>query len=91
MARNYWKAFDSNTVTGWWTIGTNTQGQYIDIDLGSSRTINSVYIRFHQSFTAVTNLSVLGSDSSDFSGLVPLVDSASVANTTGAVLQIEIS
>lgn len=87
---DYWKAFDSNTVTGWWTLGTNTQGQYIDIDLGSSRTINSVYMRFHQSFKEVTNLSVLGSDSPDFRSFVPLVNSASVANTTGAVLQIEI-
>lgn len=88
---DYWKAFDNNVSTGWWTIGSNTAGQYIDIDLGSSRSINSVYMRFNQSYYVVTNLSVLGSNSSNFSSYVALIDSASVAITDGAILQIEIN
>ncbi|MDA8978413.1 hypothetical protein N9F67_00920 [bacterium] len=88
---DYWKAFDNSpNSSGWWTIGSNTTGKYIDIDFGSARDIKSVYMRFNSSYYVVTNLSVLGSDSSNFSTFVPLINSASVSNREDATLEIVI-
>ncbi len=85
---DYWKAFDNNASTGWWTLGSTTTGKFIDIDFGSARDIKSVEMTFNATYYVVTNLSVLGSDSADFSSFVPLINSASVSNRQDALLEI---
>jgi hypothetical protein len=89
---DYFKAFDSSTASsGWWTIGSNTKGKFINIDFGTAQNIKSVKIRFNQSYYVATNLSVIGSNNADYSDSVALIDSASVVTTETPTLAIVIN
>lgn len=88
---DYFKAFDSNVGSGWWTIGSNTAGKFINIDFGSAKSIKSAYIRFNQSYYVVTNLSVICSNNADYSDSVAFIDSASVSTFQTPTLEIEIN
>ena len=79
---DFFKAFDSSTSTGWWTLGSDTEGKFIIIDLGTAQTINSVLIQFNQSFFAVDKLSVLGSNDASFSSPIAFISSASAPGGT---------
>jgi len=88
---DYYKAFDNNVGSGWWTIGSSTAGKFINIDFGSAKNIKSTYIRFNRSYTVATNLSVIGSNNADYSNSVAFVDSASVADTQNPIFEIELN
>ena len=88
---DYFKAFDNNVGSGWWTLGSNTTGKFINIDFGSAKNIKSTYIRFNMSYYVVTNLSVIGSNNADYSDSVAFINSASVSNTQTPTLEIEIN
>ncbi len=88
---DYFKAFDSSINTGWWTLGSTTAGKFINIDLGTAQTINSVLVQFNQSFFAVDKFSVIGSNNADYSDSVDFVTEASAVTTTTPLLKITIT
>jgi hypothetical protein len=82
-----WKAFNLATHSGWWTLANNTAANaWVQIEFGTAKILESVYVSLVGTYTKADQLRVYGSATGAFTGEEVIIGTvSSIVSTSNPV------